>query len=184
MPKYQAVKEAIEAFQPGGADVSILCATLEVNEKGFRALLGRKPKARPGTALWIGVLLILALSVAFTLVFRGAGTLTFGAFVPIFVVFFLFRTTLITVGDSGLDFYFAEPHFGSKYVAYEKMSLPYDRITNVEVKTGRWNTTFTIEFSNGDKNIKLKTSVSNKMKKMEEQAENLKYLREVLKKVS
>jgi len=185
MSKHQALKNAIEGFQSGGADAPILYSTTEMNEKGFKALLGRKLQSRPlPVALWIGVFAIMAVSIVSTVAFRQAGVSTFGAFVPIFVVFFFIRTTLISVGDQGLDFYFIESKRGSKYAVYDKISLPYDRIANVKVKTGRFNTHFTLEFSSEDKNYKIKTSVPNKNKKMQEQAENLKHLLEVLQKTS
>jgi len=187
MSKYQAMKEAIEAFQPGGANEPILYSTTEVNEKGFKALLGRKVKARPtSVAIWvISILIILMALLAAAAIATGhTGTPTFAAFVPLFVFLFLFRTTLIAVGDNGLDFYFVEHKRGSIYVAYDKISLPYDRITNVKVRKGRFNTSFAFEFSNEGKSYKIKTSVPNKMKKVNEQAENLKRLLEILEKAS
>ncbi|MCL2810694.1 MAG: hypothetical protein FWD25_02260 [Clostridia bacterium] len=185
MSKYQAIKDAIEAFQPGGADAPILCSTTEVNEKGFQALLGRKAKSRPmSAAIWICLFVIIAISVANIFAFRQTGTTTFAAFIPMFIVLFFYRTTLVTVGDEGLDFYFVESKRGSTYVVYDKMSLPYNRITNIKVREGRFNTSFTFEFLNETKKYKIKTSVPNKMRKAEEQAENLKHLLEVLQKAS
>lgn len=186
MSKHQVFRDTIEAFQPGGADAPILYATTEMNEKGFQALLDRKIKRRSmsvGTTIYaFGVITITIISVISLFMGGQAGTPTFAAYLPLFVVIFLLRTTLITVNDDGLVFYFIDATFGSNYVVYDKFSLPYDRITNVKVQAGKFNTSFTFEFLNENKTYKIKTSVSNKMKKSKEQAENLKYLIEVLKK--
>ena len=183
MSKHQTLKNAIEAFQPGGADVPILYATTEVNEKGFRALLGRKLKSQfISAAVWVWIVVIMAAASVLTVAFGQTGAPSFAAFLPMLIIIFFMRTTLISVSDQGLDFYFAEAKRGSKYVVYDKMSLPYDRIINMKVKTGRFNTGFTFTVSDGDKSYKIKTSVPNKDKKMNEQAENLKHLLEVLEK--
>jgi hypothetical protein len=183
MSRYQVFKDAIETFQPGGAKSSILFSTTEVNEKGFQALLGRKIKWRSmSISIAIITLAIIAAS-AITIIFFGhTGTPSFAAFVPLFIIIFLFRTTLITVNDDGLDFYFIDSKFGRKYVAYDKISLSYDMITNVKIRTGKFNTGFTFEFSNGDKKYKIKTTVPNKMRKVSEQAENMKHILEMLEK--
>jgi hypothetical protein len=52
------------------------------------------------------------------------------------------------------------------------------------VTKGRFNTGFTFEIASEDKKKKKKTSVPNKNKKIEEQAENLKHLLEALEKQS
>ena len=185
MSKHQTFKNAIEAFQPGRADAPILYSTVEVNEKGFQALLGRKAKPRPmSVSIWISILIIIAISVVTPMVAGHAGTPTFAAFIPLFVLFFCFRTTLIAVGEKGLDFYFIEPKPGSTYAAYDKISLPYDRITNVKVRTGRFNTSFTFTFSSETKNYKINASIPNKMKKVKEHSENLKRLLEAFEKTS
>jgi len=184
MSKYQVLKNTVESSQPGSSSAPILYSTTELNEKGFKALLGRKVKSRPLTAIVIVAIIILAISTASTIVFNQAGAPTFAAFVPMFVVFFFYRTTLITVNDKGIDFYFIDAKRGSKYVVYDKMSLPYDKITDVNVKTGRFNTSITFVVPYEGKQYKIKTTVPNKQRKMTEQAENLKQLLEVLKKTA
>ena len=180
MSKKEAFKGAIEAFQPGGGDAPILYSTTEVNEKGFKALLGRKIKQRSITvAITICILVIMAASIISVVLAGQTGTPTFISFIPVYIAIFVYRTTLITVGDDGLEFYFIESKFGSDYVAYDHFSLPFDRITNINVRAGRFNTRFTFEFSGNDKVYKIKTTVPNKMRKTDEQAENLKYLHEM-----
>ena len=61
---------------------------------------------------------------------------------------------------------------------YDKFSLPFDKITNVKVSTGRFNTAFTFEFLDEGNKYKIRNSVPNKNRKMNEQAENLKILLE------
>ena len=182
MSKYSAFKNAIETFQSGAADAPILMATTEVNDKGFKALLGRKLKWQPGisTGILIAAFAIIAVSAFSIALFGNTGTPAFAAFVPMIVIIFLIRTTFVTIGDSGLDFYFADPRLGSKYVVYDKLSLPYDKITNVKKRTGKFNTGFVFEFSADGKTYKIKTTVPNKIKRTDEQAENLKRLLEVL----
>ncbi|MCL1787478.1 MAG: hypothetical protein FWG38_05790 [Defluviitaleaceae bacterium] len=181
MPKHQALKDAIRDFSPGGEDTPVLYSTTEVNERGFKKLLGRNLKSRPiSNAVWVFALIIMVGSVALTIMFGTAGTPAFGGFVPIFVIFFVFRTTVISAGDKGLELYFVEAKWNSRYMAYDKISLPYDRITSVKTKTGRFNAHFTFVFSDEGKNYKIKTSVPNRDKKMEEQAGNLKHLKNAL----
>ena len=182
MSKNEAFTSAIEAFQPGGADAPILYSTTEMNEKGFKALLGRKIKWRSiSGGIVICAIFIMAASLI-SVIFHGqSGSPTFAAYIPMFIVIFVYRTTLINVREDRLDFYFIDYKFGSKYVVYDSLSLPYDRIMNVKVRTGRFNTRFTFEFLNDDKKYKIKTTVPNKMRKAEEQAENLKYFHEVIK---
>ena len=184
MSKYQALQNAIALFLPGGADAPILHCTTEVNEKGFQALLGRKLKSRPlPAAVWIAAFALMAVSVASIIAFAQTGASTFCAFVPVFVVLFFIRTTFVSVGEAGLDFYFAESARGSKYAVYDKISLPYDKVTGVRVRAGRFNTSLTFAFTAEGKTYKIKTTVPNKDKKMKEQAENLKYLLEALEKM-
>ena len=181
MSKHQAMVDAIQAYQPDGADAPVLYASMEVNGKGFRALLGRKLKPLPMTiATWISVFIILAFSVVSTIAFMQSGTATFAAYIPLFVVLYFYRTTLVAVGDEGICFYFAQAKRGPTYHVYDNISLPYDSITNVKVRAGRFNTGFTFEFSVEGKRHKIKASVPNKMKKAGEQAENLIRLREAL----
>ena len=180
MSKHQAYRNAIEAFEPGGVEAPILLSTTEVNEKGFRALLGRKATARPFTVvIAVCVIAILVISTASTIAFGQVSSPTFAAIFPVFFIFFFLRTTVIAVTEQGLDFYFVDAK-GGKQVVYDKMSLPFDRITDVKVRTGRWNTSFTFEFLHEDKTYKIKTSVPNKVRKMEEQVENGKRLQAVL----
>jgi len=180
MSKHQALRDAIIEFQPGGADAPILYSSIEMNEKSLKALLGRKLKPRHKSlyiALLIWAFVIIAASSVVIIAFGQVGAPSFAAFVPLFIII-LIRTTIISVTDDGLDFYFIEAKRGSKFVVYDKLSLPYDRMTNVKVRAGRFNTSFTFEFTSEDKKYKLKTTVPNKLKKMNEQAENQKQLLE------
>ena len=188
MSKYQGFKEAIEAFQPGGADAPILYATTEANEKSFKALSGRKLKlwsSRTTIVILVCALIFIAASVVSAILTRQLGGTPVPApavFVPMFILF-LFRTTLVTIGDAGLNFYFLEIKFG-KYAVSDKISLPYDKISNVKVKVGKVfkHTHLTFHFDVNGKNHKIKISISNRMKKVQEQSENLKVLTETLEK--
>jgi len=187
MSKHQRLKNAIEAFQPGGADAPILYSTTEVNEKGFKALTGRKLtlwSIHTTIAIVACFTFLIAISVVATIL-TGPGAATAPAvFVPL-IIALLFRTTPIVIREGGLDFYFLESRLSSKYVVSDKLSLPYDRISNVRVKTGsvfKNNRYVTFEFLHNDKKYKIKTSMANKMRKMQEQEENLNYLLEVLEK--
>jgi hypothetical protein len=183
MEKYRIFKNAIETFQRGGADAPILYSTTEMNEKGFKSLLGRNIKMRPMAPIIMAFMLIIVITSALTIIFPGySGTAGFTGFVPVWVIFFAYRTTLITVGADGLSFYCIDSKFGSKYVVYDSFSLPYDKITDIKIKSGRYNTSFTFEFSNDDKKYKIKNYVTNKINKMDEQAQNIKYLKESLEK--
>ncbi|MCL2827328.1 MAG: hypothetical protein FWD99_01135 [Oscillospiraceae bacterium] len=187
MSKYQKIKNAIEAFQPDGANVPILYSTTEVNEKGFNALTGRKLKlwsSRTTIAVVVCVIFLIAISAVATFLTGSGMASAPAAFVPLFIAL-LFRTTPIAIRDDGLDFYFLESRLDFKYVVSDKLSLPYDRISNVKMKTGsvfKNNRYFTFEFLHNDKKYRIKTSMSNKKRKMKEQEENLKYLLEVLEK--
>jgi hypothetical protein len=177
MLNYQAMKEAIEAFQPGGANSPILYSTLAVNERGFKALLGRNTKQRPIYGILLICLFVFAAATIITAISPSyTGSSSFASFVPIYVIIFLTRTTLVSVGDNSIDFYFVESRRGRKFVAYEKISLPYDKITNVKARTGRFNTRITFEFSIEGKSYKISATVPNKDKKANEQAENLRSL--------
>ena len=183
MLNYQVFKDAVEAFRPGGADAHILYSTTAVNDKGFRALLGRKLKGRPlSAAIVICLFVILAVSILSMVLAGQTGTPVFTAYVPVYISFFLNRTTLITFGENGLDIYFADVRRGPKYIVYDMVGLSYDMITNVKTRSGRFNTSITIEFSIEGKKYKIKTTVPNKMKKVTEQAGNLKLLLETLEK--
>ena len=187
MSKHQAFKDAIEVFQPGGADAPILYSTTEMNEKGFVALLGRKLKwywSAPITITIIAIT-IIATSAVVAIIGGTPQATPIAVFIPMFVIIFLYRTTLVAVNGNSLDFYFIDAKLGSKYVVYDKINLPFDKITNVKVKIGKVfkNTHFTFEFLHEGKNYKIKTTIPNKMKKMKEQEENLKCLLEVLEKI-
>jgi len=184
MSQLQALKNAIETFQPGGVDTPILYSTTEYNEKGFKALLGRRLNGRRSIAVGILIfaIVIIAASAIIVILAGQTGTPVFVTYFPVFIAIYLHRTTLITVGDAGIEFYFIDSKLGSKYIAYDKFILPYDKITDVKVRTGKFNTSFAFEFSSDEKKYKIKTSVPNKMKKMEEQGENLKDMLETLEK--
>ena len=182
MSKHQALKDAIEEFQPGGADAPFSYSTVELNEKGFKALLGRKLNSRPISSVsvvaWVFVFILAASGAVSTIMIGSVAAPSFFSFLPIFIVILVYRTTLISATDDGLDFYFIESKRGSKFVVYDKFSLSYEGITNVKVKTGRFNTGFTFEFLNEGKNYKIRGYMPNKDRKMSEQAENLKHLLE------
>jgi len=181
MSKHQKLKNAIEEFQPGGRNAPILYSTTEMNDKAFKSLAGRKLKLWSiHTVVLIAACILFLAAISFADVFLGGNIgmrSTPTAVVP-FVIIFMLRTTLITVTDDGLEFYFLECKWTS-YVVYDKISLPYDKITNVTVRIRRFNTYFTFEIPNaveGKRNYKIKTTVPNKMRKMDEQAENLKLM--------
>jgi len=178
MNKTEKLKNALELFQPGSADTPILLSATQHNDKAFRALLGRKAKYSPVHSLeWIlagaVIIAIIAFIVGFHNAHAGAGGSLGGLFTALYIMYF-HRTTLIAADERGIDFYYAEKIFARKeYVVYEKITLPYDRITNMKVKKGRFNTTFRFEFSHKGKTIKLVTHVPNKKRKLEEQGANL-----------
>jgi len=190
MSKYQTLKDAIEAFQPGGSDAPILYASTEVNEKAFKVLAGRKLKLWTGntTILMMVCFIFLAVVSVFAVflnAYLGAATPapTVAAFMP-FIVMLMFRTTFSTITDDGLNIYFIEYRFGSKYVISDKLSLPYDSLSNVKVRVGKIlrTTNFTFEFLHNNKKYRIRTSVPNRKRKMQEQEGNLKYLLEILEK--
>ena len=47
MSKYQAMKEAVEIFESTAIDALFLYSKLEINERGFQVLLGKKFKPPP-----------------------------------------------------------------------------------------------------------------------------------------
>ena len=180
MSKYEALKSAIKNFQSDAMEAPILYSTTEMNGKGYKALLGRKLKSLPiSVAEWIAVIAVIIVVITVTV---GAGTPLFGSgfggFAVVVYVLLVQRLTIISVGDKNLSFYFIKQKSGTKFDVYDKIILPYDKITNVNVKTGKFNTTFRFEFSIDGKTYKLKTVVPNKKKKMAEQAVNLKHLLE------
>lgn len=180
MDRYETMKAAV-----GGGDAPVLYASLELNEKGFRALLGRRLNTRPGAiTLLVAVTIVLVISVTVTIFFGQTGTPTFAAFFPIWFMFMFIRNVIVAVGDNALDIHFTEPKLGQKYVVYDKMSLPFDRIDNVRVKRGRFNTHFRFEISAEDKSYKIKLSVPNKQRKNDKHTGNLAALLEKLEKYS
>ena len=186
MQNHSVFKNAIETFQSANTDSPILLSVTTRDDKAFKVLLGRKLQSRPFSVLeWVAtILLIVAVVVALVALSAGgasagAGGAFGGIFAALYVSYFL-RTSLISVSADGLDFYFAEKRRGSKYVVYDKMSLPYDKITNVKVRRGPFNTSFRFELSNDGKKYKLATSVPNKKRKIVEQAGHLNSLLEVL----
>jgi len=190
MSKYQTLKDAIEVFQPGGSDAPILYASTEVNEKAFKVLAGRKLKLWTGntTILMVVCFVFLAAVSVFAVflnAYLGAATPapTVAAFMP-FIVILLFRTSFITITDDGLNIYFIEYRFGSKYVISDKLSLPFDSVSNVKIRVGKIlrTTNFTFEILHNDKKYKVRTSVSNRKRKMGEQEENLAKLLELFEK--
>jgi hypothetical protein len=90
------------------------------------------------------------------------------------------RTTLIAVGDESVYIYVIEPKRDSTYTIYDKMSLMYDKITNVKVKKGKFNTLLILNFLENNKKCKLRITIPNNDKKLLEQSVNLKYLLEKL----
>jgi len=180
MSKYQALKDAIEEFSSGGADVPVVLSSIEVNEKGFKALLGRKLKSRPTSSptvlAGLIALFIFAASTTATATLGAAAAPSYAAFFPVVIIFLTQRSTLISAAGDGYDFYFIESKTGSRFVVYDKLSLPFEKIKNVKVKTGRFNTALTFEFLHEGKEYKIRHTVPNKNRKMNEQAENLKIL--------
>jgi len=186
MTRYQKFQNAIEAFEPGAGSAPIVCTNTEVNEKMFRLLAGRKLKLwTSGTTavLCVSVLLLLAISVLNAIVWRNAGGAApaSAVFVPMIIIYLL-RTTLVTVDQNGLNFYFIEIRFGADYVVSDKMSLPFDQIVGMKVKTGKVlkNTHFTFTVMQNGKVRKIKTSTSAKMRKVPEHPEHLKSLLQTL----
>jgi|GEM_PF-1471960 len=187
MSKYQRFKDAIEAFQPGGADAPIVYATLEVNEKGFKALAGRKLKLwsrHTNAVITVCILILAAAVIASAIMTRQLGGTSVPApvvFTPLFV-YFLFRPTLLTITNAGVDVYVLEYKFGSKPLVSDKLSLPFDRLSDVKVKVGKdfKNTHFAFCFDDNGKTRKVKISVSHRMRKVQEQEGNLKILLEAL----
>jgi ribosomal protein L21E len=187
--KYQSLKDAIEAFEPGGANAPILYSTTEVNEKSFKALAGRKISLWPkNTAILIVIYAVLFVTFTagltiLTSALGGTATPYFAFVFPVFLIF-LYRETLITITDDGLNFYFLERRFFTKYVVSDKLSLPFDRIDSAKVKTGRFNTRVTFTFTDEGKSYKITTSMPNKNKNLQEQAEHLKRLLDAIGKAS
>ena len=182
MSKNQEFRNAIVAFDTDAADAPILYSTTELNEKGFKALLGRRTKAQfiPTVAAILAIAFLIGATIG-VLAGGAPGATPTASLVPLIIVLlFLYRTTFIAVGDEGLDFYFLMHNLGSKYVVDDKMSLPYDKLTNVKKRAGRFNTSFVFEFSHNEKKFKIKTSMPNKRKNAPEQAENMKILHDIL----
>ena len=178
MSKYETFKNAIETFIASGLDAPILHSTMVVNDRSFRALLGRKIAPEPWPITWLAILIFAVSSISF-FISGAASTVPVGVFLPLVIIFIFYRQTLIAVRDEGLDFYFVNK-FKTKATVYDKMSLPYNKITKTKVRSGKLNTYLTLEFSIDNKKYKIKTYMPNKNKKMAQQAENLKYLHDVI----
>ena len=183
MSIYQGFKDGIEAFQPGGSNAPILFSTTVRDDKVFRALLGRKLNSRPTSVLeWVFAIAVIIATVALVLAIGGSGAPpSFGGFAAVFYIMYFIRTSLVSVGERGLDVYFTEKKRGQFFV-YDKLTLPYDKITNVKIRRGPFNTSFRFKFSHEGKTYKLAVSVANKKRNIEEQADNLTYLHEALEK--
>ena len=178
MNKTERLKNALELFQPGNTDTPILLSVTQRNDKAFKALLDRKLKSSPVYFLeWIVAGALLIGVIAFLIAFTAPGAINGGSFgggAAALYVLHTYKNTLITAREGGIDFYFTENKFGSKdYIVYDKITLPYDRITNLRVKKGRFNTSFRFEFEHGGKTVKIVTTVSNKKRKLEDQGVNL-----------
>ena len=178
MNKSQRLKIALEAFQKGSENNPFLLSSTVRNDRAFKALLGRKVKSSPVCALeWIvaGVLLIAV--IAFLFVFTQPGAVNgggFGGTAAVLWVIYYYRNTLITANEEGIEFYFTVNKFLSRdYITYDKFTLPYERITNLKLKKGRFNTTFRFEFEHQGKTLKVVTAVPNRKRNLENQEVNL-----------
>ncbi|MDR2599153.1 MAG: hypothetical protein LBC73_02650 [Oscillospiraceae bacterium] len=181
MSKYRILKNTIKEYTPDYADVPILYSTIEYNSKSFEALLGRKLKSGPiPIVFFIVTISIVLISIILTALFGRVGISGFIALFPVFSIIFFMRTTLIAVGDESMYIYIIEPKRDSTYTIYDKMSLMYDKITNVKVKKGKFNTILILCFLINNKKCKLRITIPNKDKKLLEQSVNLKYLLEKL----
>jgi len=182
MLKYEALKNAIKDFQPDTTDAPIVYSATEVNSKSFKALLGRNLKSIPVHFIeWIIVIATVVAVVALTTAVYGqVGAPSFGGFfggfIAVYIFIYLQRTTAISVSDTNLELYFIYSKLWSKFAVYDKISLPYDKITNVKIKRGIFNTSFRFEFTIDEKNYKMRIVAPNKNRRMTEQAENLKHL--------
>ena len=186
MTRYEKFQAAIEAFEPGAGNTPIVCTNTEVNERVFRQLAGRKLKLwTRGTTVTLLISMLIVLAAAFLTILAtqhaGGSAPTAGIFIP-WVIVLLFRTTLVTVDQNGLNFYFIEIRLGSGYVVTDKMTLPFDQIVSMKVKTGKRskNAHFVFTVMQNGKARKFKTSASGKMHKVPEQTEHLNALLQVL----
>ena len=183
----QKLKDAIEVYQPGGADAPILYTSTYYNAQGFKALLGRKPNHMRSVAVSVLIccaIVIMVAAIASIILAGQAGAPVFVVYFPVFATVFIYRTTIIAVSETGIDFYLVNLMPGSKYVVYDKLSLPYDRITNVMIRAGKFNTRIAFEFSNGEKKYKIETSGPNKTNKLADQTNNMKLILETLEKAT
>ncbi|MDR2569612.1 MAG: hypothetical protein LBD23_04855 [Oscillospiraceae bacterium] len=179
MSEYRILKNAIREHTPDYADVPILFSSIEYNSKSFEALLGRKLKSGPiPLKLFIITISIVLVSIILTALFGRIGISGFIVLFPVFSVIFFMRTTLIAAGDESMYIYIIEPKRDSTCTIYDKMSLIYDKITNVKVKNGRFNTILILNFLINSKKCKLRITIPNKDIKLLEQSVNLKYLLE------
>ena len=177
LSKHQTFKDTIKAYKPEVADTPVLYSTTEANRNVFKALIGRELKLQ---SLPAGIIIFIIILAAVTIINISwgaqSGTPVVITYVPIFMSLYLYRTTLISIGKESLEFYCLRSKFGSKYEIYDSFDMTYNKIESVKIKSGSFNTTVTLEFANDNKKFKIRFTAPNKMKKMEEQAENLKYL--------
>jgi hypothetical protein len=189
MTKYEVFKKTVEKFQPGGTEGAfMLSAITEVDSRSFKVLLGRNLKYMKwwfSPVLWIGLIFFLTVVLGATIAFFmgvSVSTSPIAIFFILIGISCLYRDTIITVTSDGLDIYLLNSLFiFGVTTADDKVSLPFDRISCVKVKTGKvfQRTHFTFEFLHNDKMYRIKTTVANRLK-MSEQAENLRRLFETL----
>ncbi|MDR2546207.1 MAG: hypothetical protein LBC96_01690 [Lachnospiraceae bacterium] len=183
MSKYQSLRNAIKEFAPTGEDVPFLCSSTQVNEKAFKALLGRKLKPHPIHMItWLCIFLAGAAIVGITAFFNQTNPYTIVILVPVFIILFLNRSSLIAITDDGLRIYFFLSKLKNKNVIYDQVFLPFDKITELAVSKGVYNTDLSFLFDIEEKTHTITMSVPNIDKKMDEQAENLIRLMNVLEK--
>lgn len=179
MSNYEKFQQAIEAFEPGANTNHIVQAQTELNEKTFTALAGRKLSLWTGNTtktLVICLLVWFCFVVLVTVLTRAVvGGAFAGAWTGLMIIW-MFRTTLITLDSNGMNLYFLEIRMTSaKFVVSDKLFLPYDQMTNMQIKTGRVfkNTHIIIEFLLDGKPRKVKLSAPQRVRKAPEHEENL-----------
>ncbi|MCL2446006.1 MAG: hypothetical protein FWD06_04505 [Oscillospiraceae bacterium] len=186
MSTYEKFQQAIEEFEPGASNTRIVQTQTELNEKTFTALAGRKLKLWTGNTtktilscglVWLATAILVAL-----LTSGAAGGAYTGMWIGLMVIF-LFRSTLLTVSDGGLNIYFLEIRLTSaKFVVSDKLTLPFDQMINVSVKTGQVfkNTQITMDFLLDGKPRKVKLTAPHRARKAPEHDENLQALLNML----
>ena len=184
----QKFRDALEAFEPGAGNATFVCTNTEVNDRILNALAGRKLRLwTSGTTVVIVVSLLIVLATA---VLAAVLTTTSAGAAPapimfVFLIPFLLRTTLITITDSGLSFYFLDIKLG-KYAISDKLVVPFEQITSIHIKTGKVfkNTHVTLGVMVNGKARKLKTSAARRMRNMPEHQDNLQALLQALAKLN